>query len=70
MANEQKKNYRQWKNQVRATLSPKYQHLVKSYADINGMAISEVVGTAVRTYFDKLPDQDRHRVIAHGKNHY
>ena len=59
-----------WKSQVRATLTPKYQHLVKKYADINGMAVSEVVGTAVRTYFDKLPDPDRHRIINHGRNRY
>lgn len=66
----EKKNYRQWKNQVRATLSPKYQNLVKGYANMNGMAVSETVGTAVRSFFDSMPADTRHRVIEAGKNKY
>lgn len=64
-----KKKCTAWKNQFKTTLTPKYQGLVKGSSVLNEMAVSEVVATAVRCYFDKMPENDRIRLIK-ASNHY
>lgn len=46
-----------WRNQVKASLPPKYKQLVNQYAAANEMPCSEAVKIMVRTFFDAMPQE-------------
>lgn len=61
-----------WRNQVRATLPPKYGALVDSLSKENEMSASSVVRLAVKQYFDSMPEAQRRGLLhkAQSKHSY
>ncbi|MFX1704591.1 hypothetical protein PV783_11590 [Chitinophaga sp. CC14] len=46
-----------WKNQVKASLPPKYRQLVTQYAELNEMPCSQAIKIMVRSFFDSMPKE-------------
>lgn len=55
---------------VQAYPPPKYYRLVEAYSKCNEISKSEVVNKALKEYFDKMPDEDRQRIVNVSNNHY
>lgn len=49
---------------------PKYLTLVKAYQKVNEMGESEVVTHVIRDFFDRMPPEERERIISLSKNSY
>lgn len=52
---------------VRAYLPPLYARLTKGYAQYTGMSESRIVADAVKERFDKMPIQERDRILSLSK---
>ena len=60
-----------WKDRcVKGYPPPVYCRLTKAMAAAHGTSESKIVSEAVKQYFDRMPDQDKQRILAQGKNHY
>lgn len=55
---------------VQAYPPPKYYRLVDAMSKCENISRSEVVNQAVKEYFDRMPEQDRQRILQQGSNHY
>jgi len=64
---QEKKNDR-WRNQVKATLPPRYRRLVASYAECNEISCSEAVRIMVRSFIDSMPKEQLQKLQS--KNSY
>jgi hypothetical protein len=66
---EVRKKHTPWKNQLRFTPAPKTRTLIEG---MNGgeEPVSETINFILTDYFNKMPADQRQRLIAKGKNHY
>ena len=55
---------------IQAYPTPKYFTLVDAMSKCREISKSEVVNTAVKEYFDRMPEQERQRILTIGKNTY
>lgn len=55
---------------IQAYPSPKYYLLVEAMSKANDISRSEVVNKALREYFDRMPEQERQRIVNVSKNSY
>lgn len=55
---------------IQAYPPPKYYQLVKAYAKVNDMKVSETVSLAIRDFFDRMPEAERQRIVQISKHHY
>ena len=69
MSNE-KKVSTSLQRHIQAYPSPKYFLLVEAMSKTNAISKSEVVNRALREYFDRMPDQERQRIVNVSKNSY
>lgn len=49
---------------------PKYYNMVVALANCEEMSKSEVINTALKEYFDRMPESERQRIISVSKNRY
>ena len=78
MANQphEKKTYQSTKDALERRLQcyppAKYCNLTKALARANGMREGQVVTVALKEYFDRMPEQERQRILSQGgsSNHY
>lgn len=49
---------------------PKYHLLTKAYAQVNEMKDSETVSFIIKDFFDRMPEQERQRLIDKSRHHY
>jgi hypothetical protein len=64
------KKHTPWKNQVKFTPQPKYKNLISALSDINEAPVANTLNYIVKDYFDRMPEQQRRRLIEHSKHHY
>ena len=57
-------NLKQSDKSIRAYLPPLYARLAKGYAEYTGLSESSVVADAVKEKFDKMPIQERDRILS------
>jgi len=69
MCNE-KKNSSSHERAIKAFPNPKYFNLVDSLSKSEGVSRSKVVSTAIKSYFDNMPDQEKERIVNNSKNSY
>lgn len=66
MSNQAKR----WQRQIKFVPRPKHEALIQAMARVNEMPPSQVVHSILNDYFGKMPEQERHALIARSKNHY
>lgn len=59
-----------WKNQVKATLPPKYRAFVEGFAIEEETSVSDIVNDAVKLLYNNTPPAVRERIIKQSKNGY
>jgi hypothetical protein len=69
MANERKVST-SLQRHIQAYPSPKYFLLVEAMSKADAISKSEVVNKALREYFDRMPEQERQRIVNVSKNSY
>jgi hypothetical protein len=67
---ENKKKSAAIERRVQAYPPPKYHKLTEAYAKATGITQSEVVTTALKDFFDKMPECERSRIISVSKHSY
>lgn len=55
---------------VKAFPTPKYFNLVDSLSKSEGLSRSKVVTTAIKSYFDNMPEKEKERIVNNSKNSY
>lgn len=66
----EKKNSSSHQRAVKAFPTPKYFNLVDSLSKSEGVSRSKVVSTAIKSYFDNMPEHERNRIVNNSKNLY
>ena len=69
MSNQEPPN--RWADRrIQAYPPPKYHNLTTAYAKANDMKESAAVSHIIKEFFDKMPAQERERIIQVSKNSY